>query len=185
MSQLNSELEEIINKIIRVEGGYVDHEHDRGGATNYGITERVARNNGYTGHMKDLPLELARDIYRNQYIIKPGYDKVAELSVPVAVELSDTGVNMGTSRASVFLQRALNVLNRNEKDYRDIAADGKIGPNTLATLYQYLQIRGTEDGEIVLLSVLNCLQGMRYIEIAEHDKTQEDFVFGWFKHRIS
>ena len=37
----------------RAEGGFVDDPDDSGGATNWGITEKVARKQGYTGHMRD------------------------------------------------------------------------------------------------------------------------------------
>ena len=55
-------IEQFLNELIRREGGYVNNPADRGGATKYGITEAVARQNGYKGHMKDLPESLARDI---------------------------------------------------------------------------------------------------------------------------
>lgn len=57
----------IIDKILVLEGGYVDDPADSGGATNFGITERVARANGYTGHMRDLPRSKAAHIYAEKY----------------------------------------------------------------------------------------------------------------------
>ena len=44
-----------INEIIKVEGGVVNDPNDSGGATNFGITEQVAREYGYTNDMRDLP----------------------------------------------------------------------------------------------------------------------------------
>jgi lysozyme family protein len=41
----------------------------------------------------------------------------------LAAELLDTGVNMGTGTATGFLQRALNALNRNGRDYHLHPAD--------------------------------------------------------------
>lgn len=40
---------EIIDEIIRVEGGYVNDPADSGGETNFGVTVAVARAHGYTG----------------------------------------------------------------------------------------------------------------------------------------
>lgn len=48
---------------------------DKGGETNYGITVATARANGYKGAMRDLPLQTAKDIYRNEYLVKPGFRK--------------------------------------------------------------------------------------------------------------
>ena len=48
--------EHAFERLIGHEGGFVDHPSDPGGATRYGITERVARANGYTGSMREFPL---------------------------------------------------------------------------------------------------------------------------------
>src|SRR3546814_2056448 len=49
------------------EGGYVDHPNDPGGATNHGVTEEVARADGFTGPMKYFPKEWANDIIFKGY----------------------------------------------------------------------------------------------------------------------
>ncbi|EMT83216.1 peptidoglycan domain protein, partial [Acinetobacter baumannii ABNIH5] len=46
------------------------------------------------------------------------------------------------------------------------------GSNTLGALKTYLAKRG-KDGEKVLVRVLNIMQGQRYIEICERNKSQE------------
>lgn len=178
-------IDKTIDGIIEREGGYVWHEDDRGGPTCWGITQVVARANDYRGDMKALPRELAHAIYRQRYVIDPGFNKVAKLSGAVADELADTGVNMGTVRASRFLQQALNAMNRNGKDYPDLVVDGRLGPTSLKTLKAYLDKRRKQGGEAVLLTALNVLQGAKYIEIAEHDHSQQSFVFGWLKHRVA
>ncbi len=175
---------EIINNIISVEGGFSDNKNDLGGPTRYGITEKVARSSGYTGDMKELPREVAYDIYLKQYWTAPGFDKVALLSEAVAEELCDTGVNTGVGTAKPMLQRALNALNRQGKDFPDLAPDGQIGPGTLRALAAYLAKRGTE-GERVLLKVLNCLQAARYLEICEARPTNEEFYYGWMSNRVN
>lgn len=177
-------IDQIIDGIIRREGGYVANPHDRGGPTRYGITEAVARANGYGGYMDSLPEDLARRIYHDQYWTRPGFNQVAELSPAIAEELADTGVNMGPTVAVTMLQRVLNVMNQEEKFYQDVAADGYIGTQSLSALSAFLSKRGTE-GEAVLLKALNCLQGARYIEIAEHRPSQEAFVFGWLRERVA
>lgn len=166
------------------EGGYSDHTSDRGGKTMFGITEKVARANGYTGPMDQLSVEEARRIYKAQYWDINRLDEIAGLSYLVAFEMFDTGVNMGVVQAGRFLQRALNAFNRGGKDYDDVKADGIVGPVTVYSLKQFLAKRGAE-GAIVLTRALNCLQGGRYIDIVEADVAQEDFAYGWFKNRVT
>jgi len=99
-------LDEMIEEVIAREGDYVNHPADRGGPTRWGITEAVARSQGYAGDMRKLPREEAAAIYRRLYWLKPGYDRVAGLAPEVAAELFDTAVNMGPDVATGFFQRA-------------------------------------------------------------------------------
>ena len=177
-------LDDIIDGIIEVEGGYTDHPDDKGGPTCWGITEIVAKAYGYNGHMKNIPVALARRIYWARYITDPNFDKVFELSPIIGLEVIDTGVNMGVKTSANFLQQCLSVLNRQGKDYQDVPVDGVIGVSTLTALRRYLEVRGKE-GEAVLLKALNCLQGARYILIAEKNQTQESFVYGWIRARVA
>lgn len=176
--------EPYIDKILANEQGYVDHPDDKGGPTNWGITVATARRNGYQGDMRDLPVGLAREIYRKRYIVEPGFDLVAQVDPAIAAELIDTGVNMGPARAAEFLQRALNALNKQGSHYADIFPDGNVGPATVDALKAFLRYRGA-DGRKVILAALNCLQGVRYLEIAENNPKQESFVFGWLLHRVA
>lgn len=176
-------IDQIIDGIIQREGGYVSHPADRGGPTAWGITEAVARANGYTGDMRALPISFARDVYKRRYWIEPRFSAVSLVSDAIAEELADTGVNMGTETATRFLQRVLNVLNLEAKLFPDLKVDGQMGPTTLNSLAAYLKHRGRA-GELVMLTALNCLQGARYIEIAEKNPSQEAFAYGWLKERV-
>lgn len=175
--------ERLVTDLLAREGGYVHHRDDRGGETRFGITEAVARQHGYHGPMQALPRAVAVEIYRQQYWIRPGFDRVAALSAAVAEELFDAGVNMGTAVAGRFLQRALNVLNRQGRDYADLVVDGVVGPRTLEALSRFLAVRGRE-GEAVLLTALRCLRGERYIALAEQREANESFVYGWLRTRV-
>lgn len=171
-------LDNMLVDLLKVEGGYVNDPNDRGGETNWGVTIAVARENGYTGPMRDMTREQALDIYRKQYFFRPNFDKVMTLSSAVAAELFDTGVNMGPAVAARFLQRSLNALNNQARHFPDLKIDGQIGNATLSALETYLRRRGDE-GERRLLKALNCLQGARYIELAEQRQANETFLFGW------
>ena len=98
----------------------------------------------------------------------------------IAEEIFDTGVNMGVQRVIMFLQKALNVLNKNGLIYSDIVEDGKMGPKTLKTLKVCLDYRGDE----YLYKIMNILQGNHYIDYMSKSPIQEKFAYGWLK-RVS
>lgn len=112
------QFDEAFLRVVSHEGGYVNHPNDPGGATRYGVTQRVARANGYTGDMRNFPLEKAREIYRKLY-----WDAVKADDLPGAIrfDVFDGAVNSGVSQSAKWLQRAIGV-----KD------DGVIGPATIA-----------------------------------------------------
>ncbi|MEY2339774.1 glycosyl hydrolase 108 family protein, partial [Acinetobacter baumannii] len=56
-----------LKRVLQHEGGYINHPSDPGGETNYGITKSVARQYGYKGSMKDIPMDIVEKIYKNQY----------------------------------------------------------------------------------------------------------------------
>lgn len=170
--------------VVGIEGGYVDDPSDSGGATMYGITQRVAIAHGYVGDMRTMPIGVAQAIYRAQYWNLLHLDDVAQASKPVALELFDTAVNCGVATAGRYLQRALNALNRNGADYPDVEADGVLGPMTVSALRSFLKARGP-NGETVMLRALNALQGSGYIADAEARPKDETFVFGWFLNRVA
>ncbi|ETI64781.1 hypothetical protein C100_05910 [Sphingobium sp. C100] len=181
--EAHMDIHDLIDEVIAREGGFSDHPADRGGPTNMGITQAVARANGYAGAMQVLPRNVAETIYRRLYWERPGYAFVAELSWPVAAELFDTAINMGVATATGFLQRALNALNRNQKDYPDLKLDRLLGARTLAALRAFRALRG-DAGDTVLLKAIEALQGERYIALAEGRPANEAFLYGWLANRI-
>ena len=109
--------ERAFEKLLGHEGGFVDHPKDPGGATRYGITQRVARANGYAGDMRNFPLAEAKRIARKDY-----WDAMRADDMPDAVrfDLFDAAVNSGVKQAAIWLQRAAGA-----------EPDGIIGPKTL------------------------------------------------------
>lgn len=110
--------DQAFHQLLGHEGGYVNHPSDPGGATCWGVTERVARAHGYTGHMRDLPVDVAKAIYKRDY-----WDAVRADEVPDAVRYSlfDGAVNSGVKQSIKWLQRGLGVTD-----------DSVLGPQTLA-----------------------------------------------------
>ncbi len=176
-------VEQIIDEVIRVEGGYVNDPDDAGGETNYGITVAVARANGYRGAMQDLPRELAFRIYLNRYVNTPRFNDVCAMDADIGAELIDTGVNMGPHRAAEFLQRWLNGFNDTGSRYQELFVDGRVGDITLASLRTYLNWRGPQ-GKVVMLAALNGIQGTSYLEITEAKTSQRKYLYGWMLNRV-
>jgi lysozyme family protein len=176
-------IDDLIDDLIAREGDYVNHPADRGGPTRWGITEAVARRQGYHDNMRQLPRNEAAAIYKRIYWDVPGFADVAGIAPDLAAELFDTGVNMGTGTATGLLQRALNALNRNGRDYADIAVDRKMGPATLDALSAFFDRRGPS-AETVLLKAIDALQGAHYVRLAEARPSQEAFLYGWLSNRI-
>ncbi|MDQ2879080.1 MAG: hypothetical protein M3R41_08400 [Pseudomonadota bacterium] len=177
------DIDQLIDAVIDREGGYSNDKADAGGATKWGITEAVARQQGYIGDMRALPRDQAAAIYRRLYWLKPGFDAVALRAPHIAAELFDTGVNMGPTVAVTFVQRALNALNRGASDYPDMPVDGRLGPTTLAALDAFL-LRRRPGGEAVLSKATEALQGERYVALAERRPANEAFLYGWLTNRI-
>jgi lysozyme family protein len=100
------------------EGGFVADSRDPGGATRWGVTQRVALQEGYTGDMRVFPVEMAKTIARKRY-----WDAVKADDLPEALRFSvfDAAYNSGPPQAIRWLQRAL-----------DVVDDGLMGPTTLA-----------------------------------------------------
>lgn len=172
----------IANLIVR-EGGFSDNPVDAGGPTNFGITQATARRHGYMGDMRALPRDLAAAMYRQDYVIAPGFDKIAAVSPAVAEELFDTAVNMGVRTPAPWLQRWLNAFNQGAKLGPDLTIDGSIGPDTVTALRAYIAWRGNA-GEQTLINAFNCLKGAHYLAIIEANASQRAFAYGWISNRV-
>jgi len=172
------------NKLLGIEGGYSNIPADRGGKTRYGITEAVARANGYAGDMSNLPIPIAQRIYREKYWDPLLLDQVALMSYSIADKTFDIGVNMGPSVAVRGFQTALNAFNRNGRDYADMDVANNMTPAAVNNLRRFLDLRGT-DGEKVQFRAMNSQQGSRYLAIARDSPELEEFTFGWFLNRIA
>lgn len=107
------------------EGGYVNHPHDPGGATNKGVTQKTY--DGYRKRIGSAPASVlnitpyeVRQIYRSQY-----WDRVMGDALPSGLDYAvyDFAVNSGPKRAVEFLQRRLGV-----------SVDGQMGNQTLGAI---------------------------------------------------
>jgi len=176
--------EEIINKLIdNLEGGYNNDPDDSGKETNYGITLDEARNCGYHDNMKDMPREVACDIYVVKYWDHLSLNRIIMMSMPIAEKLLDIAVHCGPPLSAQFFQRTLNNLNNRGAIYPDIKVDGLLGNRTINAFMALIDFRGC-DGKDVALSMLNCLHGGFLFSLAEKREKDEKWIYGWFKNRI-
>lgn len=94
---------EILKILFGIEGGYVNHTLDKGGATNFGITQDTMnswrkRNRLPSGSVKtDLTKQEAREIYYNMFWKESGAHKYTDPRD--AMILFDMAVNSGPSEA--------------------------------------------------------------------------------------
>lgn len=169
------------------EGAYSNDPKDRGGETIYGIARKKNPNwsgwvlvdqypktpLGIKSMLNDADIKKRADnFYKTQYWDSMNLDKL--IHQDIANEMYDSAVNLGVGRVSKWLQRSLNVANRNQIDYKDLVVDGIIGPGTLKIINDHRDPQA-------IWKALNVLQGHAYFVLAEEDKTQERFWLGWFK----
>nr|WP_281720108.1 glycosyl hydrolase 108 family protein [Nitrosomonas nitrosa] len=157
-------VETIIDDIIRREGGFIKHPNDRGGPTKYGITAKTLGNWRQLGRLATsdeiaaLTEAEAREIYRQQYIVEPGFDVITHPALQVL--LVDAGVHSGPQKAVKWLQEALGV-----------TADGMIGPKTREAVAK-------ADPEVLYTKVLAAR--LRHLgRLITNDPKQSVFAAGW------
>lgn len=170
----------IISAVLYLEGGHVNDLRDPGGETNYGITEKVAREYGHTGPMIELTKEFATNIYIHGYLEKPNFDLVLEHSPAVAHKLVDAGVNVGTYRSSLWFQRALNTLNRDGKDYANVLTDGRIGQGTMRAYAALEEKRGPVKACELVIKLIDAQQATHYMNLPN----LRQYTVGWVDHRV-
>ena len=173
------------DRTIGFEGKYSVDPQDRGGETYKGISRKA--NPAWEGwinvdgckNMPDFPgtlenfseLQKQVEYFYQQLWFRTGCHLITDQELAEA--LFDTAVNMGERRAVMFLQNGLNVLNRNESLWKDIATDGRFGEETKAAL----SIITTE--EPILAKIVMILRGAAYLDILRNHPDQEKFARGW------
>jgi len=166
---MSENFERAFNEILVIEGVIVTNlKSDRGGLTKYGISQKAFPK----VDIENLTLDGAKKIYFDNYW-KTNSLNLEVFESKIANELFDIAVNMGVGTASKTLQKGLNLMNRNERDWKDMKVDGVAGAETMKA---YFKCR-----KDVLLKVLNGLQFSRYVEIVTNDPEQEQNFNGWMK----
>ena len=166
-----------INRLLELEGKtHTKDPDDRGEETYCGIT----RKNFPTLKLWELldqgqPDEVLR-LHVHKFYTEWWYSIKTELisDEKLAVEYFFASVNCGKKVAIKTLQRSLNYLNRDEKDYQNILVDGVFGNRTYIAITALEHRRGLS----LLRKMFNALMGAYYASIYEYDEVQEKFI-GW------
>lgn len=104
--------------LMQNEGGYSNNPRDPGGETMWGVTAKVARANGYTGAMRELPINTAKAIAKAQYWDKYQCD---QFDARISFAVFDAAYNGG--KPAQWLQQAAGT-----------NADGVIGAMTVGAV---------------------------------------------------
>lgn len=108
--------DEVFERVIGHEGGYVNDPQDPGGETNWGISKRSYPH----VDIAELTRDEAKEIYRRDYWQAARCD---EYDAAIGFQLFDAAINSGIGNAVRFLQRAVGV-----------ADDGHVGPVTIQAI---------------------------------------------------
>lgn len=159
---MTGEFETLVNRVLKREGGFVDIKADRGGATNYGITQRTYtmwRNDHGLGYMdvRNITQAEARAIYLDNYW-KPA--RCDDLPAEIRDIHFDAAVNHGVNRATLLLQEASMV-----------EQDGNIGKVTLSAAL------GMAPGYLRARYI--AARYRFYSQIVARDRSQLAFIVGW------
>lgn len=156
-----------VDLVMQHEGGYADVAQDRGGKTNYGISQKQYPDLD----LASLTREQAIELYRRDYW-QPEFDKIAMQKM--ADKLFDSSVNMGSSTAIRLLQQALN-------DIRfTVTVDGRFGAQTLQGLNLACQSHAKR-----LLDAWRARLSRHYVDLVLQDRTQLIFLDGWLRRAVT
>ena len=156
---MKTSFNDIIEDVLKHEGGYVNDPHDAGGETNFGIAKKFNPD----VDIKNLTKEGAKEIYYEKYWKPSKADKVPDQLKHIYFDMV---VNFGKRGAVKVLQQA--AVAKGHK----IAVDGGIGPNTLKA------IKNVEVDRVRAYRVL------KFANIVIKKPTQEKFWLGWFRRAI-
>ena len=154
-----TKFDDIIEVVLKHEGGYVNDPKDPGGETNFGIAKRSHPD----VDIKNLTEDGAKEIYKEHYWDR---NKVEDLPEDLRHIYFDMCVNQGRGRAVKIMQRAANAKGA------DLVVDGGMGPKTIAAM----------DG--VELQRVRAYRVKYYADLVTRKPDLEKFYFGWFRRAL-
>lgn len=184
--QADQQFMSAVAKLLALEGGFVDHPDDPGGATNFGISLRFLQtlddmelgdidgdgdiDYQDVSQMKTIDAQL---LFFEYWWNKYGYGQITDLLV--SIKVFDMSVNMGSRQAHRLLQRAINCV----LGQKALVDDGLLGPKSSQAMTIALQ------QPIALLASLRAQQEGFYRLLVAKNKKFKVFLKGWLNRAIS
>jgi len=162
----------MVDDILEAEGGFVNHANDRGGPTNFGVTQKTL--SSYLGRkasiddVKNMTIEIAIEIYVRRYFSGPRIDTLPEEIQPF---IFDSSINHGPRRAVKFVQEICNACG-----FGRLTVDGAMGPATRTSA----ESANSEMREIFLACLVE-ERRLFFHEIVRRNETQHVFLKGWLR----
>lgn len=165
---MNRRINYILDEILENEGGFVNHPNDKGGATNFGITQKtLSQFLGKAASVDDvrlMPVSLAKDIYLKYYLIPA---QIEMFFPSIDLIFADMVVNHGLGNATRILQKSCVALGS------DIKIDRKLGRKTIFAANNLLQ-----EGKPIVKEL--CNQRAAFFKgIVNRFNNQKLFLKGW------
>lgn len=172
-----------INKVLEHEGGFVNNPLDKGGATNWGVTQttynqymsaKLGKSYSSTvDEIKKMPIDIAIDIYKKLYWDKIQGDKIRKYTVALAI--FDQAINRGVSSAVKQAQKVVKKLD--PMGFAKITEDGVMGPATLTALNSI--------AEKPFIDNYLAESKLFYQNIVQRNPSQSVFLTGWLNRITS
>lgn len=168
--------------ILPNEGGYVNSPNDRGGATNFGITQATFDkyciiNKKPMGWVINITQDEVRDIYF-KFWTKARCDLIFDYAPALTVQHFDFLVNSGYERRGVdaaeILQRTIRIVTSDSR----VIEDGHIGPLTLGAVVNWIRIHPL-DGDKEFWIEYVARRKKYYYDIVANNPSQQIFLNGW------
>lgn len=163
-------IDQMIDRLLQREGGFVDNKFDKGGPTKHGITQETLEK--YRALDPETPTTIhfldksfARRIYKTIYWEQTNICRIKNQFL--AEMVLDQAVNCGPDIAIKRLQASINFISRD----RNITEDGIIGPITVKAI--------DYSPPIALALAFFRRTQIYYIKLCIKDYNQMNFIVGW------
>ena len=172
---MKTTFDEIIEEVLEAEGGFVNDPDDKGGATNFGVTQQSYSNflgsPASVDDVRNMTREEAKECYKKEFWIPAKVDRLPDNLKHLYFDMV---VNMGRRNAGKILQQAVNT----KKNSAVLDVDGIIGSGSLS------QIPDLTLNDVLVERAMffanNCFDGSRFAKRTRQNK----FLRGWIFHRV-